>query len=73
MRYMIVRWNKDTVAWDVLHYSNSLKDAERWYKEYVLKYPDCSFMLDYHQINLNKFANELRALAEKFKEARCLN
>jgi len=70
MSYMIVLWNKDDLKWEVLHYSNTLADAERWYKEYVLKYPDCKFMMDYDQIHLNKFAAELRKLAEMFSGVR---
>jgi disulfide oxidoreductase YuzD len=63
---MIVRWDKENLKWIVLHYSNSLKDAERWYEKYVLKFPDCKFMMDYNQISNNQFANELQKLMEKF-------
>jgi hypothetical protein len=69
---MIVRWDTSKLEWEVLHYSPNLHDAERWYQKYVLKYPNCRFMLDYNQINLNKFASDLRDLMKKFDMLRHL-
>lgn len=70
MKYTIIvlEWDSNKLTYELLHYTHSSEDAEKWFKHYSENYENVKMMIDVKQVNNHFARQEFAEFVERMKQ-----